>query len=89
MTVRRFAKSRKLEVTTIELVALSALTLTPDSKIVERRGPGLAAGGSAGPAGRCAGDDLVERLGELDGVRVLERQDVDLSLARVAGRRAA
>ena len=33
MTLRRFAKSRRLEVTTIELVALSALTLTFDSKI--------------------------------------------------------
>ena len=52
MTVRRLAKSRKLEVTTIALVALSALTLTPDSKIVSDVVPGL--GGAAPPPAAAA-----------------------------------
>ena len=82
MTVRRFAKSRRLEVTTIEFVALSALTLTPDSKMRRAaRPPGFGRRAAGWPRPRR--HDLVERLRELDGVRVLQQQDVDLALARV------
>ncbi len=54
MTVRRFAKSRKLEVMTIELVALSALTLTPDSKIVSVAAPGRGAAPPGAPPAAAA-----------------------------------
>ena len=92
MTVRRLAKSRRLDVTTIELVALSALTFTRDSKISSGA---LPAGGRAcparrRPAGRAPVMISFSVLRELHGVRVLEHHDVDLALARRCwGRRGA
>ena len=72
--------------TTIELVALSAETFTPPSKMpggaARRRRCGAGRGRRRRARGAArAGDDVVERLRELGRVRVLERQDVDLALA--------
>jgi hypothetical protein len=66
----------------MELVALSALTLTPASKMpLAAMPPAGARGATGGRIGSGARDDLVERLRQFHGVRVLERQHVDLALS--------